>query len=494
MSSPIPPPGYDGYNQPYPPTQPGYGQPYYPPPQENPGFSHQPPPNEETPIRVQNKDTKFEEKPEYKDVCYLILYLVHLVIIFGLLVYGIVGPKKEDEDDNNNNNNENDEDGDIFDTRDAVVVGLLLLAACGIGFLASVLLLVLIQRNPKQFIYFSIFSTLFLMFAYGIFVAYFSLVGGIIIIFFALIWCFLFFLWRKKIPFAAAVLSSVIAIVRKYPATLHLGYFSLLAQILWNAFWIVTVVLLLRLETTPGYIMAVFLVFSYYWTSQVLKNIVHVTISGTVATWYFMGDSAMPKNPTAKSFRRATTYSLGSICLGSLLVALIKTLRAIVRSMRNDRNALLVCLIDCILGCLDSLLRYFNHYAFVYVAMYGYTFWQAAKATFRMFEETGLMAIVNDNIIGTVLTMSCLLSGIATGTIVGILGWVLLHGSAWLLVGLVGLVIGFTLTFQAMEVIDSGVATIFVAFAEDPLALKRHDPNLHNTFITTYGGNLKMRT
>jgi Plasma-membrane choline transporter len=30
----------------------------------------------------------------------------------------------------------------------------------------------------------------------------------------------------------------------------------------------------------------IFLVISYHWTSQVLKNILHVTVSGVVGTWY----------------------------------------------------------------------------------------------------------------------------------------------------------------------------------------------------------------
>jgi hypothetical protein len=47
------------------------------------------------------------------------------------------------------------------------------------------------------------------------------------------------------------------------------------------------------------------------------------------------------------------------------------------------------------------------------------------------------------------------------------------------------------MVFQIMESVESGVATIFVAFAEDPLALQRNDPNLYNLFISTYGGQLK---
>ena len=45
-----------------------------------------------------------------------------------------------------------------------------------------------------------------------------------------------------------------------------------------------------------------FLLLSLYWVVQVVKNVIHVTVAGTVATWYFYED--IPHNPTLKSFKR----------------------------------------------------------------------------------------------------------------------------------------------------------------------------------------------
>lgn len=62
----------------------------------------------------------------------------------------------------------------------------------------------------------------------------------------------------------------------------------------------------------------------------------------------------MSKSPTLASFKRACTTSIGSICFGSLIIAIIQTLRAIAQMFRGDGNdgilAFLACLIDCILG------------------------------------------------------------------------------------------------------------------------------------------------
>jgi hypothetical protein len=116
---------------------------------------------------------------------------------------------------------------------------------------------------------------------------------------------------------------------------------------------------------------------------QVIKNIVHVTVSGVFASSYFLsGSGEMPNTPTLGAAKRAMTTSLGSICYGSLLVALIQFVRAMVAELKKSDNAgaaiLGVC-IDCCLACIEDLVEYFNHYAYTQVAIYGKDFCTAAK-------------------------------------------------------------------------------------------------------------------
>jgi hypothetical protein len=162
--------------------------------------------------------------------------------------------------------------------------------------------------------------------------------------------------------------------------------------------------------------------------------VVHVTVSGTFASWYFLNRasntdavSLMPSNPTIGSFKRATTYSFGSICFGSLLVAAIKTLRALVHGMRRNGDNIVACLLDCILGCIERLMEYFNLYAFTQVAIYGKTYCKAAKDTWKLFKSHGIQAIINDNLIGHVLFLGAMLGGIVTAIIGGGLGLAFLH-------------------------------------------------------------------
>ena len=97
-------------------------------------------------------------------------------------------------------------------------------------------------------------------------------------------------------------------------------------------------------------------------TEQVFQNTVHVAIAGVISTWWFAPQDANSFCSLAikDSFVRATTTSFGSICFGRLLVAIVVT---------DGCEAFLLCIVDCLLGCLEDMLEYFNKFAYIYVGM-----------------------------------------------------------------------------------------------------------------------------
>jgi hypothetical protein len=80
--------------------------------------------------------------------------------------------------------------------------------------------------------------------------------------------------------------------------------------------------------------------FSFYWTSQVIQTWVHVTTSGVFATYYFLEGTheGVPSSPTLKSAKRASTTSFGSICFGSLIVAVLQVIRALLRTAAQESD------------------------------------------------------------------------------------------------------------------------------------------------------------
>lgn len=102
---------------------------------------------------------------------------------------------------------------------------------------------------------------------------------------------------------------------------------------------------------------------------QVLTNVLLVTEAGIFGSWYFSMDS-MPSKAGWHSFKRSMTTSFGSICFGSLIVAILDMLRAACRLMQNqaasDGNmifAAAACVASCCLGCITWLVEFFNRYA-----------------------------------------------------------------------------------------------------------------------------------
>jgi hypothetical protein len=97
------------------------------------------------------------------------------------------------------------------------------------------------------------------------------------------------------------------------------------------------------------------LLLSYFFTHQVIQNTTHVTVAGTVGAWWFSPADATGCCSAGMlgSMVRALTTSFGSICFGSLLVAIVQAMKALVNSARNGDNQILVCIADCILGCIE---------------------------------------------------------------------------------------------------------------------------------------------
>lgn len=74
------------------------------------------------------------------------------------------------------------------------------------------------------------------------------------------------------------------------------------------------------------------------------------------------------------------TYSFGSVCMGSLLQALVTLLRQMVEQARQQRDrdndcngcgSLFLCIIECLASLLEDIIYIFNQYAFIFAGIYG---------------------------------------------------------------------------------------------------------------------------
>jgi hypothetical protein len=282
------------------------------------------------------------------------------------------------------------------------------------------------------------------------------------------------FVWfvRERVPLTAALLTTSSQVTKMYPAQIVVALLSLAVHLAYLIAWSFALTLTQQVDTLRGPWVFLFLLFSFFWTHQVLQNLLHTVCCGVFASWYFYDTHIMPANPTVASFKRASTYSFGSVAFGSLVVAVIQMTRALFSMLRLTDHDIIVCLVDCFLSALDRLVEYFNTYAFSYVAIYGLPFTRAAQRVWRLLVDRGWTAVINDSLTSGVMVWGAVSSGVVVGLVVALVAAAMsfVDPSAYSymlpLIGFFGFAIGYSVVRVMLQPIESGVTTLFVCCAE----------------------------
>lgn len=341
--------------------------------------------------------------------------------------------------------------------------------------------------------------------------------GGIVFLLFGVFAIICFISWIPRIPFTAFMLQTTMDVARKYG---HVFFVSALGGIITVAFgaWfsVTLVAIYVKYEPSAGGTnpacanggcssakvigLVVYVTFAMYWFSEWIKNTVHTTIAGVYGSWYFFSGSpqGMPRGATRGAFRRATTYSFGSISFGSLILAFIQMLRqacSVARQYESGQGnivgSIAFCVLGCIIGILDWLVTLFNRYAFCHIALYGKAYIPAAKDTWAMMRDRGVDALVQDCLMGPVLTMGATF----VAYVCALLSYLYLvytdpaynsNGEFTPVVMAFAFVIGLQVCQVFMTPIGSGVETIFVAMGWDPQVMINDHPDLYYKLIELY--------
>jgi hypothetical protein len=231
-----------------------------------------------------------------------------------------------------------------------------------------------------------------------------------------------------------------------------------------------------------GVVVWMLLLVSFYWTLQVISNVIHTTVAGTVGTWWFspMEASSCCSSGLTDSLGRSVTYSFGSICLGSLIVAILEMIKTMVRSAsRNRRMGIFRCVAECLLVYIERLAEYFNRWAFVYVGLYGYSYLEAGKNVITLFKQRGWTTIITDSLTTRMIGMVCFVIGLLTALVAAIL--TLMETANHGVVGIsafCGLVLGILLSNIVFRALLSSVDSVIVLYAEAPNEFQLNHPQL----------------
>jgi hypothetical protein len=436
-------------------------------------------------------------KARYQDLPFLVAFLVHMAFVLGVgLFAGIPALNFHADPCNNANATASCHNGTASAASSgasaAVVahsaslltpVAIALLTAVPLSFAA----LYLIQAHAMAAVKCMMVVVVLLKVMLAIWCLATGLVfaGLMVLLAAALTVCFLYFA-KNRLAFAAVHLELACEAVRGNKMTAYVAFASQVCQLLWMLVWVLGLYGITSdyapSSNTGTFVATVTWVFFLYWFCYTAQNVAHCTTSGVVGSWWF---TQQPTNAVSGSLKRALTTSFGSIAFGSLIVALIQTvrfvLRSLERSMRRNDNvvaAAVICCARCLIRQVEELVRYFNKYAFIVVSLYGKSFRAAGGDVWSLFHTRGWSAIINDDLVETVLYVACL--GIAAVTaLVG--GGVALAQSGGTLASvyvpvLLSFFVGILLSATILGVIDSATKTIFVCYAKAPSALHATHP------------------
>ncbi|WVO23456.1 uncharacterized protein IAS62_004810 [Cryptococcus decagattii] len=166
----------------------------------------------------------------------------------------------------------------------------------------------------------------------------------------------------------------------------------------------------------------------WVWTWGVIRGVGRVAVAGVIGEWYFHREEHSRQDPvevTTAAVHRATGSSLGSICLGAGIIAIVRTVGRAASTLKQYTSPkstrlpsflsflhYLAPVFTVIAGVLDQL----NGYALVYVGITGDAFWPSARRAVGLAGRRRVGKLLDYTLIKLLLTLSSTAMGLFTAT------------------------------------------------------------------------------
>ncbi|XP_064485322.1 choline transporter-like protein 2 [Ornithodoros turicata] len=211
----------------------------------------------------------------------------------------------------------------------------------------------------------------------------------------------------------------------------------------------------------------------FFWLVQIILNSQLFVIAASVSSWYFTRDKTHMKSPVTTGIRYLVCYHLGSIVFGSLIVACIKLLRALVKaieySMKRDTEKVKIFarIWEAVCQCVQKFLTFVNRNAFIVIAIHGYSFITSAKRAFTLLAQHA-MDVVAINSVGDFVLF---LAKVAVTVFTVLCGIEIMNQHQGVHYKWVPVFAGAILTYfvadSCISIYEMTIDTLFVCFCED---------------------------
>ncbi|KAL8600551.1 hypothetical protein ACOMHN_005045 [Nucella lapillus] len=161
----------------------------------------------------------------------------------------------------------------------------------------------------------------------------------------------------------------------------------------------------------------IFMLFMFFWLINFMVALNQLIVAGAFTTQFWTRNKALVSQlAICSSLWRAFRYHLGSVALGSLIIAIVRMVRVFLEYVSNRvRRAqskialfLIRCLICCV-WCLEHILKFINKNAYIMVAMFGQNFCRSSKEAFLLIMRNLLQTGVVDKVVDFIVIISKLL-------------------------------------------------------------------------------------
>jgi hypothetical protein len=239
--------------------------------------------------------------------------------------------------------------------------------------------------------------------------------------------------------------------------------------------------------------------FAFLWTFGFIGAICYMILSICGVFWYWSkpGDHKTP--PFGSVFiatKLVFRYHLGTVALGSLIVAIIQVMRVALavieqrmKEVGGEHSQAITFLIKCMkcyLACLESVVKFINKNAYILCAMQGTSFITSAREAFNLLAanalSVGAVTIISEyvmmfgkvlvTVVGVICTYFIIQASEQNDRMTG--GWVLMF---------IVLVFGFLVSCLFANVFSVCIDTVLLCYCKDlkedgddyyPLDLRKH--------------------
>ena len=256
-------------------------------------------------------------------------------------------------------------------------------------------------------------------------------IASYVVLVLAALYALLMLVMRKRVQLAIAVIKEAARALAAMPTLIFMPLIQSLGLMVFLVPWVVycvylassgdmSIVEMSYTYPTPGTTTVrsfeyndntryafLYMLFSYFWTSQFIVAFGQMTIGLSIVAWYFTHDKSTVGSGTVFwAGKTVGRYHIGTVAYGSLVIAIIKTIRAILlyiqKKAHDSKNKVLqtvVACIGCCMWCVEKCMKFLNKNAYIQTAIYGTGFCSSAKKAFWMIARN-IMRVMAVNMVG----------------------------------------------------------------------------------------------